>query len=185
VTSSQAGYDERYESCYVTTRSYQLLNVSAAIPIKIYFYKVDAPYGCFSNFSPHSIELAGNKWATVEHYYQAQKFQGTKFKELMWQIQSVPTPELAAQIGRNPNYHFCNDWDVRKCEVMYTAVLQKFRTHLDLQQILLKTIDAEIIEDSPTDYFWGCGLDRTGANQLGRILMQVRANLSYEIGDRE
>ena len=61
---------------------------------------------------------------------------------------------------------------------MYDAVLHKFRTHLDIQQILLDTIDAEIIEDSPTDYFWGCGIDRTGTNQLGRILMQVRANLS-------
>jgi N-glycosidase YbiA len=151
--------------------------VSAAIPIKIYFYKVDAPYGCFSNFSPHSIELAGRTWATVEHYYQAHKFQGTKFEELMWQIQAAPTPELAAKIGRNPEHQPCSNWDLRKCEVMSSAVAQKFSTHLDIQQILLATIDAEIIEDSPVDYFWGCGIDRTGKNQLGRILMQVRANL--------
>lgn len=157
----------------------------------IYFYKVDAPYGCFSNFSPHSIcpppcegsdcinELAGNQWATVEHYYQAQKFQGTKFDYLMAQIQAAPTPELAAQIGRNCAYQPRPDWDLCKCEILYRAVLLKFTSHLSIQQILLDTLDAEIVEDSPVDYFWGCGSDRTGANHLGRILMQVRAELQH------
>ncbi|MFM2063889.1 MAG: hypothetical protein RLZZ507_3560, partial [Cyanobacteriota bacterium] len=36
----------------------------------IYFYKVWQPYGCFSNFSPHPIEIEGVDWPTVEHYYQ-------------------------------------------------------------------------------------------------------------------
>ena len=31
-----------------------------------------------------------------------------------------------------------------------------------------------IIEDSPTDYYWGCGKDKTGRNELGKILMKVR-----------
>ncbi|WP_310485096.1 NADAR family protein [Chamaesiphon sp. VAR_48_metabat_403] len=146
-------------------------------PSKIYFYKVTAPYGCFSNFSPHSIELAGVRWATVEHYYQAHKFQGTKFEHLMAQIYQAATPELATKIGRNPKYQAHPDWDGCKCTLMYRAVWQKFRSHADLRQILLDTADAEIIEDSPVDYFWGCGVDRTGANQLGRILMRVRADL--------
>ncbi len=155
-------------------------------PLKIYFYKTNAPYGCFSNFSPHGIviptdygnELAGTKWSTVEHYYQACKFLGTKFAELMWTIQAAPTPELAAKIGRSRSDRLHPDWDVRKCEIMYGAVLQKFTTHLDIQQILLQTIDAEIIEDSPVDSFWGCGSDRNGSNHLGHILMRVRDDLS-------
>jgi N-glycosidase YbiA len=154
-------------------------------PGQIYFYKVDAPYGCFSNFSPHSIlvpsgcpnELAGVKWATVEHYYQAHKFLGTKCEHLMAEIQSASSPELAAKIGRNPAYQMCLDWDLRKCDVMYRAVWQKFSTHLEIQQVLLDTLDAEIIEDSPVDRFWGCGIDRTGLNHLGRILMRIRAEL--------
>jgi N-glycosidase YbiA len=146
-------------------------------PGQIYFYKVDAPYGCFSNFSPHSIELAGVEWATVEHYYQAHKFLGTKYEHLMAEIQSAASPELAAKIGRNLVDRICPDWDLRKCDVMYRAVLQKFSTHSDIQQVLLDTIDAEIIEDSPVDYFWGCGIDRTGSNHLGRILMRVREEI--------
>jgi N-glycosidase YbiA len=156
-----------------------------AAPGQIYFYKVDAPYGCFSNFSPHSIvmptgsanELAGVEWATVEHYYQAHKFLGTKCEHLMAEIQSAPSPELAAKIGRDPVYQMCPDWDLTKCGVMYRAVLQKFTTHAEIQQVLLDTLDAEIIEDSPVDRFWGCGIDRSGLNHLGRILMRVRAEI--------
>ncbi len=163
---------------YAIAREIASSIVSEVKPQKIYFYKVDAPYGCFSNFSPHSIELAGRMWATVEHYYQAHKFLGTEDRDLIAQIHAAPTPESAAKIGRDPNYHPHPNWDRCKCEVMYRAVLQKFSTHLEIQQILVDTLDAEIIEDSPVDYFWGCGVDRTGINHLGRILMRIRADLS-------
>jgi N-glycosidase YbiA len=148
--------------------------------LKIYFYKINHPYGCFSNFSPHSIEMAGENWATVEHYYQAQKFLGTRFEDLMVQIRTAPTPEIAAQIGRNLEHQPHSDWDCRKLEVMHHAVLQKFRTHLSLQQILIDTENAEIIEDSPVDYFWGCGSQGTGTNHLGRILMRVRDRVEID-----
>jgi N-glycosidase YbiA len=150
-------------------------------PLIIYFYKVDAPYGCFSNFSPHSIELDGESWATVEHYYQAHKFEGTKFEYLMAEIQAAPTPELAAKIGRDPAHQPHADWDLHKCEIMYRAIWQKFSSHPDIQQVLLDTLNTEIVEDSHVDYFWGCGIDRSGQNQLGRILMQVRSELRVDI----
>jgi N-glycosidase YbiA len=92
----------------------------------------------------------------------------------MAEIQAAPTPEMAAKIGRTPKHQPHPEWDLRKCEIMYRAVWQKFNSYLDIQQILLDTLDAEIIEDSPVDYFWGCGIDQTGQNQLGHILMQVR-----------
>jgi ribA/ribD-fused uncharacterized protein len=43
----------------------------------IYFYSSRDAYGCFSNFSPHGVELKGAWWPTTEHYFQAQKFAGT------------------------------------------------------------------------------------------------------------
>jgi len=152
-------------------------------PLRIYFYKVGAPYGCFSNFSPHSIELAGKSWATVEHYYQAHKFQGTEFEYLMPQIQAAATPELAAKIGRDCKHQPSPDWDLAKYDLMYRAVWQKFSHHFDIKQILLDTLDLEIVEDSPVDQFWGCGLDRNGANHLGRILMLVRDDLHRDSGE--
>ncbi len=48
----------------------------------ILFYSVrESPYGCFSNFSPHPFEFDGKRWPTSEHYFQAQKFAGTPFRE--------------------------------------------------------------------------------------------------------
>ena len=45
----------------------------------IYFYGADeVPYGCFSNFSDHGFDLDGVWWPTSEHYFQAQKFAGTR-----------------------------------------------------------------------------------------------------------
>lgn len=65
----------------------------------IYFYKVNEPYGCFSNFSPHSIHMYGQYWPTVEHYYQAQKFVGTQDEPIIQVINGVKTPEEAASLG--------------------------------------------------------------------------------------
>jgi ribA/ribD-fused uncharacterized protein len=147
----------------------------------IYFYKADQPYGCFSNFSWHSIYLDGTQWPTVEHYYQSRKFVGTKFADLIAKIQLAATPEEAAAIGRRPIYTPYPHWNEQKCGVMYTAVRQKFWTHPDVQLVLLNTGDQEIVEDSPVDYFWGCGGDRSGTNHLGQILMRIRAELQQTV----
>jgi ribA/ribD-fused uncharacterized protein len=48
---------------------------------RILFYRVNEPYGFFSNFSKHPITLNGKEWPTTEHYFQAQKFVGTPYEE--------------------------------------------------------------------------------------------------------
>jgi N-glycosidase YbiA len=140
----------------------------------IYFYKADRPYGYFSNFSLHPIEVDGYRWPTVEHYYQAQKFTGTEFSWLATQIAAAPTPEAAAVLGRCLDYRPSLDWPDRKLLVMERAVLAKFNGYPELRKLLLATGLAQIVEDSPRDYFWGCGEDRSGLNHLGKILMQIR-----------
>lgn len=45
----------------------------------IFFYKTWDPYGAFSNFSPHPIQMPGGNgdydtWSSVEHYYQVLTF---------------------------------------------------------------------------------------------------------------
>ncbi len=143
----------------------------------IYFYKVDDPYGCFSNFSPHPIQLDGLDWQTVEHYYQSQKFVSTHKENLISVIRAVPTPEAAALIGRDCNNKLRTDWESVKMQIMEKAVLTKFISYPDLQEILLNTAEVLIIEDSPTDYYWGCGESKTGQNQLGKILMKIRQKI--------
>jgi len=146
----------------------------------IYFYKADKPYGCFSNFSLHPIELEGTFWQTVEHYYQAQKFVGTENERLIVTIQNVKTPMEAATIGRDRTCKVRPDWEQVKIQVMWQGVLTKFLTHTDIQEILLETGDELIVEDSPIDYYWGCGQDKTGQNQLGKILMKVRQEIRQQ-----
>jgi N-glycosidase YbiA len=144
----------------------------------IYFYKVDRPHGYLSNFSPHPIDLDGYCWPTVEHYYQAQKFLETEFAYLGDIIRSAPTPEAAALIGRCPEYAPAASWPDRKLLVMEKAVTAKFNSHPELRRLLLATGEGLIVEDSPVDYFWGCGEDRSGLNHLGKILMHVRFTMA-------
>jgi len=53
----------------------------------------------------------------------------------------------------------------------------KFGQHLDLQEELLATGDAELIENSDKDDFWGVGANKQGRNELGRALERLRARL--------
>ena len=143
----------------------------------IYFYKVGQPYGCFSNFSPHGIDIAGTYWPTVEHYYQGQKFVGSPDAPIIPIIQAAATPEQAAALGRCHTRRLRLDWELVKTQVMRVAVLKKFITHPEIREVLLVTGAQMLVEESPTDYFWGCGADRTGENHLGKILMSVRAEI--------
>jgi hypothetical protein len=143
----------------------------------IYFYKVWEPYGCFSNFSPHSINIQGISWDTVEHYYQAQKYVSSPSQQIIKSIHSAASPEEAAALGRDCNLTLRHDWDIVKTKVMREAVLRKFMTHLDIREILLGTDNSLIVENSAVDYFWGCGADKSGQNHLGNIIMSVREEI--------
>lgn len=143
----------------------------------IYFYKAEDSYGCFSNFSYHPIYLQERNWPTVEHYYQSQKVVGTPDSYLIEVIRQVSTPREAAKIGRESGRIIRRDWEKVKISVMYEAVFLKFLTHEDIQKILLETGDEDLVENSPVDYFWGCGLEGTGQNHLGKILMRVRREI--------
>ncbi|MBW4513430.1 MAG: DUF1768 domain-containing protein [Scytonematopsis contorta HA4267-MV1] len=145
----------------------------------IYFYKAWEAYGCFSNFSPHAIIIQDTYWATVEHYYQAQKFVNSPDSTIIGAIHTAATPEQAAALGRCPTRKLRCDWEVVKTKVMREAVLKKFLSHTEIRNILLNTGDQILVENSPTDYFWGCGVQKTGQNHLGKILMSVREEIRY------
>lgn len=72
------------------------------------------------------------------------------------------------------------DWDQVKRQVMYECCLAKFLQHADLRKKLLDTGDEVLIEDSPIDWYWGCGADGTGKSVLGQVLMQIRTELQGE-----
>jgi ribA/ribD-fused uncharacterized protein len=143
----------------------------------IYFYSPrEQPYGCLSNFSRHGILMDDTWWPTVEHYFQAQKFEGTSYAE---QIHRATTPKQAAQLGRSRKVSLRADWEQVKDEIMLAAVQRKFETHEALRELLLATDGEEIVENAPHDYYWGGGADGSGLNKLGKTLMEVRTRLCH------
>lgn len=140
----------------------------------IYFYKINEEYGCFSNFSHHGFELDGKWWMTSEHHFQAQKFYGTEYAEI---IRLLDNPMKAAEMGRNPNLPLREDWEEVKDDIMRKAVYAKFSQNIELKNILLNTDSEYIVENTSNDYYWGCGTNGSGKNMLGIILMEIREKL--------
>ena len=140
----------------------------------VYFYSRTDAFGDFSNFSSHGIEMEGEWWPTVEHYFQAQKFLDEDYRV---RIRGCHSAKQAAELGRSRKVPLRADWKAVKDDIMRAAVLKKFRTHAALAELLLSTGDAPIVENAPGDYYWGCGKDGTGLNRLGEILMETRALL--------
>lgn len=141
---------------------------------RIEFYRVANEFGCFSNFSPHPFRLQGKLWPTSEHYFQAQKFAGTPRAEL---VRKAKSPGEAARLGRDRRHPLRRDWERAKVSIMTDAVRAKFEQHDDIRAILLGTGDALLVEHTENDAYWGDGGDGSGKNMLGRVLMQVRAQL--------
>ncbi len=140
----------------------------------IHFYSTREDYGCFSNFSAHPVRLKGRTWPTSEHYFQAQKFAGTAYEE---EIRQANSPMIAARMGRSRKHPLRRNWESVKDAVMREAVLAKFTQHADIRAVLFGTGDAEIVEHTSNDSYWGDGGDGSGKNRLGRILMSVREEL--------
>lgn len=140
----------------------------------IFFYTKTDQFGEFSNFSKHGIEVHGQWWPTVEHFFQAQKFEDIEYQE---KIRNAHSPKQAAELGRSRKLPIRSDWEEVKDQIMYEAVLKKFKTHDKLAALLLSTGSQEIVENAPGDYYWGIGQNGTGLNKLGKILCSVRDQL--------
>ena len=142
----------------------------------ILFYNRDEPYYEFTNFYAAPIVLDGKTWPTTEHYFQAQKFIGTSYPEV---IRNFDRPRQAFDLSRNPTVSRWrrSDWEEIKINTMKKALLAKFTQHKDLRQLLLHTGDNMLIEHTPYDKFWGDGGDGSGQNHLGLLLMEIRYDL--------
>jgi len=144
------------------------------MPNVIHFYSTKDDYGCFSNFSPHAVQMKGKVWPTSEHYFQAQKFAGHPDEE---DVRQAGSPMIAARMGRSRKRPFRRDWESVKLDVMREVVRAKFTQHPELTAVLLGTDDAVLVEHTAKDAYWADGGDGSGQNWLGRILMEVRAEL--------
>lgn len=147
------------------------------------------------------IRFEGKEYATSEHLYQAMKFLNQPDRaslEFAEEIRKASTPFKAKHLGnlwRTTKYewqkalsatvqryvtrgvHLREDWEEVKVSIMEQVVRLKFQADRECRDVLLSTGEAALIERSDTDGFWGDGRDRRGRNELGRILMRIRAEL--------
>ena len=144
-----------------------------------FFYGQTDQYSEFSNFAPFGIEMDGVWWPTVEHFFQVQKFRDPAYRD---KIRKANRPKDAKALGLTRKVQLRDDWEAVREDIMYEAVAKKFRTQDGLKKLLLETDQEEIFENAPADYFWGCGVDGTGQNKLGKILMRVRSALALSSG---
>jgi len=145
----------------------------------IRFYSKSDTHREFSNFAPFPIDLDGESWPSVEHYYQAQKFTDPELRE---KIRSFPKPVAVKNLARKYGAATRPDWAEVKDAVMDRAVRRKFELHARLRQLLLATGEEQLEEAAPSDYYWGVGRDGTGQNRLGQLLMRIRAELRETAG---
>jgi N-glycosidase YbiA len=129
-------------------------------------------YQFMSNFYPSQVIYECVAYPTVEHAFQAAK---TLDEQLRRWIASRKRPGEAKKEGRNLQLR--KDWESVKYNIMKELVTLKFKAHADLRQKLLDTGD-KYLEETNT---WGDttrGVCRgKGTNWLGKILMEVRADM--------
>ena len=140
---------------------------------EIYFFNREDKYWELSNFAGFGFELNGYRWKTMEHYFQAMKFEDTtQFEKIL----NSGSPKQAKDLGQSRTMPIRSDWDQVKEQVMIEGLRAKFSIP-ELRELLLKTGKKKLIENSPYDKYWGIGSNGKGKNRLGELLMQLRNEL--------
>lgn len=126
-------------------------------------------YYFLSNFFPAPQTFNGVTFQCAEAAFQAQKepARASEFADL--------DGRKAKALGRRVYLPY--DWNDKRVAVMEQVVSNKFAENPNLAELLLATGEAELIEGNNwNDCFWGMCRGK-GKNNLGKILMQVRAKL--------
>ncbi|KAL1739000.1 DUF1768-domain-containing protein, partial [Schizophyllum fasciatum] len=146
---------------------------------RIHFHDKQTPHYSFTNFSPHPVIYKDKEYPTCEHLFQAFKVRGRGKPHLAERIRICSgSPRVALQEAQRLRADARRDWKDVSVEKMEKALWHKFTQHRDLRRELLATGDAVLIENSPTDSFWGIGEDGKGRNELGKALMRLRMELA-------
>lgn len=129
-----------------------------------------------SNFSAFSMGFDGVRYPTSEHAYQAQKFIETD-AWLAMLIQQATSAHEAFKIAENHQSKRRADWDSVKVSIMRSILIAKVEQHEYVRRKLLQSADRRLAENSWRDSFWGWGADQQGMNMLGKLWMDIRAEL--------
>ncbi len=142
----------------------------------ICFYDSGKPYYEFTNFYAAPITIDGVTYPTNEHYFQSQKFSD---KNIINEILSNNSPRNALDTARKYSSQVRKDWHTGvKDAVMKKALVAKFTQYPNLRKKLMDTGNKNLVEHTTNDNYWGDNGDGTGTNRLGKLLMEVRNEIS-------
>jgi ribA/ribD-fused uncharacterized protein len=144
---------------------------------QVFFYEQE--FYVLSNFSSFRILWGGFDFATSEHAYHYEKFKwrGELCEDIRYEIRSARSAHDAFKIAEARRIYRRPDWDAVKVDIMRDILRAKAHQHEYVRRKLLETGDRELIENSWRDDFWGWGPNRDGKNMLGRLWMEIRAEL--------
>ncbi len=135
----------------------------------------EGEFAFLSNFYPSVVPYEGFVFKTVEHAYQAAK--NPTIDNLRKFAIELETPGQAKRSGRLGNVRA--DWEQVKVGIMHQLLQEKFKIP-ELREKLLATGDRLLEEGNWWgDKFWGVSPvgSGNGKNALGKLLMQIRAEL--------
>lgn len=134
----------------------------------------DGEYRFLSNFWMAPVEYEGIVYPSSEHAYQAAK---TLNKDLRSAFAEINSPSAVKKLGQTITLR--PDWEDVKINVMRDIVIAKFEQNPELMEKLMATKGRELIEGNTWgDTFWGeCPLGK-GRNELGKILMSIRDDIT-------
>lgn len=142
---------------------------------QVFFYEQD--FYVLSNFSAFRLDWNGLIFDTSEAAYHYEKFAGTVYENIGREIRNAPSAHEAFKLAEIHKERRRPEWDQIKVDVMRDILRTKAHQHEYVRRKLLATGDRELIEDSWRDDFWGWGPNRDGQNILGKLWMEVRAEL--------
>lgn len=142
---------------------------------QVFFYEQD--FYVLSNFSAFTLQWDSLRFDTSEAVYHWEKFQD--HADIRYDIINAPSAHEAFKIAEANKAHRRPDWDYVKVEIMRDILRAKAMQHEYVRRKLLATGDRELIEDSWRDDFWGWGPNRDGQNMLGKLWMEIRAELNF------
>ncbi len=143
---------------------------------QVFFYEQD--FYVLSNFSAFSLFWKGILFPTSEATYHWEKFPDNGW--LQAQIATAPSAHAAFKLAEDNAAKRRQDWDDVKINIMRDILREKAHQHEYVRRKLLATGDRELVEDSWRDDFWGWGPNKDGKNVLGRLWMEIRAELDEQ-----
>lgn len=149
---------------------------------QVFFYEQD--FYVLSNFSAFQLFWRGEVFPTSEHAYQWAKFDHpigspnwATTRHFRNEIKTARSAHEAFKLAENNNSLKLLNWNELRVGYMTSILMAKAGQHEYVRRKLLATGDRELVENSWRDNFWGWGPSKDGKNMLGKLWMEVRAEL--------